>query len=152
VTFEGKRYRAPAQGGPGGFYTDHKSMDKLLDKGKLVDYVVENSDYGDTLTAEWIRRTFDWWGGVGNRESDTLERYLKVLYREGIRTNLYCIIQILLSVPDPEDFRSMVVQPGAKFWPEFLRVGRADPLYASEMAALEERWNLGAARRLDLVQ
>ncbi len=144
VDLAGKKYHAPTAGGPDDFYFEHEVMSKALAKGRLVDVVVWNSNYVGSLTAKWIRRTLSWWGGASNRSSETQVRYLRVLQREGTGEYLDTIVQILESARNLND---VVREVGNTFWPEFLRVGRANPIYAARTATLEQRWKLSAAQR-----
>lgn len=71
--------------------------------GQLIDQVLSMQTYRDYLTADFIRRSMRWWGGIRNRWLTTRGYYLRVLADDG-PANQTLILEILESIPSHADW------------------------------------------------
>lgn len=73
---------------------------------QLIDEVVSMETYRRHLTSDFIRRSITWWGGLTNRWYSTRGRYLNILAAASRHRNLDLIVEILESIPGPEEWQA----------------------------------------------
>lgn len=74
--------------------------------GQLVDQVLSLETYRAWLTADFIRRSIRWWGGIRNRWLTTRGYYLRVLADDG-PANQALILEILESIRSHADWTTV---------------------------------------------
>jgi|GEM_PF-3017571 len=74
--------------------------------GQLIDQVLSLGTYRAWLTADFIRRSIRWWGGIRNRWLTTRGYYLRVLADEG-PANQALILEILESIRSHADWTTV---------------------------------------------
>jgi hypothetical protein len=124
--------------------------------GRIVDSVVGMEEYNRSLTCDFIRESFDWWGGPANREFRTLALYIHRLVSDSNPLNVEYILRILEAIngSNCNDWRNLEREIGTfddrGGWWERVRgrlfgAGNSDGAVAIRITALEEHWgvNLG---------
>lgn len=74
--------------------------------GQLIDQVLSLETYRAWLTADFIRRSIRWWGGIRNRWLTTRGYYLRVLADDG-PANQALILEILESIRSHADWTTV---------------------------------------------
>src|SRR5262249_54309106 len=71
---------------------------KWYSRGQLIDFVLKDPTYRAGLSAEWVRRSISWWGGITNRLLPTRGFYLHVLVSRGSGAADEVVLRILESI------------------------------------------------------
>jgi len=128
--------------------------------GRIVDSVVSMEEYNRSLTCDFIRESFDWWGGPSNREFPTLALYIHRLVSDSNPLNVEYILRILevIDRANCNDWQNLEREIGGLDdrggWWERVRgrlfgAGNSNPALATRIGTLEEHWgvNLGGFAR-----
>ena len=81
--------------------------------GQMIDGLLDMKEYQGLLTADFVRRSIDWWGGLGNRSPRTKARFLKVLVEEGPR-NDELVLRIVESLRGPSEYQAVMEEAPAE--------------------------------------
>lgn len=87
-----------------------RTNDQLLD-----DMLVEDELYRSRLSADWIRRKRNDFGGIGNRWATTKGYYIKVLAGERYDVvDAGVLVEILESINQPDDWTALLAAAGGE--------------------------------------
>jgi hypothetical protein len=90
---------------------DCNDMRRWHERAQLVDYVLRIPTYQHRLSAQFVRRSFRWWGGIGNRQPLTKGLYLRALAEDGQRADVRLMIEILQSFSSQAEWQEAGVAP-----------------------------------------
>ncbi len=79
-----------------------------LAKHQLVDYLLSQREYLDSITAQWVRERFNEWGRIGNRWGRTKGHYIRLLAAEGGNHNAELVLRIMRSIDRREQWDNMM--------------------------------------------
>jgi hypothetical protein len=98
-------------GAVGTLMRSYGNMRRWHERAQLVDYVLRIPTYQQSLSAQFVRRSFRWWGGIGNRQPLTKGLYLRALAQDSQRADAGAMIAILKSFSSQAEWQAAGVRP-----------------------------------------
>ncbi len=122
---------------------DCLTMKRHNDRNQLVDFVLWlHPDHRNpaNVDAEWIRDTFEYWGGIANRWGATKGLYIKRLAADG-ESNADRILTIMESVNSEEQLQNVLREAGGlENLPALLRTRLVNPQFLNRVQSVQDRW------------
>ncbi len=94
----------------GALISDLNGMRRWYDRAQLIDWILSIPIYHHWLTAQFVRRSIRWWGGIGNRTPLTRGLYLNALAEDQQRADAALMVEILGSINSQAEWRAARVR------------------------------------------